>query len=143
MDCPSRSELPLAAQVKLLSTYAGSGVRLTVGVVGARFPNVNVALELSLSPEESVVSTAQLMTSPGEATVLFNERDEVEPNTVPNVLLFQMYVVVRVWLSASETVVEQVRESLLYPGSGEMETAVILGAVFTTVTLFDTVPEAP
>ena len=109
--------------------YAGSGDKSRLGALGARLPIVIVALPLSLSPLPSTTPAAHVMTSFLDAVVLSKLRVELVPSVAPVVVLVQVKLSVKDCPSASDALIEQVRVSSLYAGSGEMLTAEMTGAV--------------
>ena len=116
---------------------------MTVGESGARLPSVRLAVPETESPVGSVTVAAHEITSLLEAVLESKVNEEDVPSVDPCVSLLHTYVVVNVWLSASEEATTQLSVSLLYASDGVIEMESITGALLLTVTVAVSVAVAP
>lgn len=116
---------------------------MTLGESGARLSSVTVAVPEAESPVGSVAVATHDITSFREAVLESNIKEEDVPSVLPCVSLLHTYVVVNVWLSASEEETTQLSVSSLYASAGVIEMESITGALFPTVTVAESVVVAP
>ena len=81
----------------------------TVARLGARLPRLMTAAVVAESPLVSVTVATHSMVSLRAAMFASNVRLALVPSVVPCVRLFQTYVVVVLWVSASEATTLHVR----------------------------------
>ena len=139
---PSSASEAVAAQViAVFERTPELGVRVTVSTVGFVFKTVPSTLSSSLPPSPSVAVAVHVMVSPGLTKVLSSVNEAAEPMVL--VPLVHAYVSVGVPPSGSlatavQTMVLSVKILLV-----SMDTEVMFGPVFSTVTVSSDVTLVP
>jgi len=114
----------------------------TDGATGGRLLSDTVPLLLSVAPEVSVTVAVHMMVSALEARAEVSVRDEPLPKEEPVLMLVQAKLSVRLSLSSSLALTEQVRVLSLLGAAGLTLILLTAGAVFEMVMLLE-VAEVP